>query len=310
MITLFFNLYSFFMKKDIFINRLCRYLCRVIINYFDLIRCQYHYWIINKSIMCDFNSCNYVISLTSFPGRINNLWRIIETMINQKNVKANYMINLYLSKEQFPNKYEDLPYKLKKQQKRGLNILFVDEDLKAHKKYYYAMQKYSDKNIITIDDDIIYLSSFLSELINAHEKYPNIIVAQRARYICPEKSYIDWPLIKHRNILINNVLTTNGGGTLFPPGTYNREIFNKKVFKDICLLADDLWISYMCRIRSPLIYYIGNNVECVDIIISQKESLRSINNNRQENANDIQICNINKWGMNHFNVNFYLEKLL
>ena len=41
------------------------------------------------------------------------------------------------------------------QQKRGLTIRFC-EDLKAHKKYYYAFKEYPDDIVITVDDDVIY----------------------------------------------------------------------------------------------------------------------------------------------------------
>src|SRR5690606_7617272 len=73
------------------------------------------------------------ISITSFPARIEEVNYTIETLFLQT-VKAD-SITLYLSLDQFPDK--NIPEALSLQEKRGLNIEFVDDDLRSHKKYYY-----------------------------------------------------------------------------------------------------------------------------------------------------------------------------
>ena len=302
-----FDIYESDMQKNSFVYRVRRYIIRRLINYFDLFKCIYYYYLKPKTLVNNPNNVHYIISFTSFPGRINNTWRVVENMMNQKNVDGLYSLNLYLSKQQFPNEFVDLPRKLRKQMTRGLNIYFCEDDLKAHKKYYYAFSQYPYKNIITIDDDLIYKNDIISDLIEANKKYPNIIISQRAREICVQQPYQLWPLIYKRNCLLNNVLTTNGGGTLFPPNSYRKEITEKETFKEICYYADDLWISLLCRLRNTEIYYIGNNVECVDLIQSQKQALRAINNNSINSGNDIQIANLSRWSIKKFNKDFYID---
>ena len=94
-----------------------------------------------------------IVSLTSFPARIGKLWIVIECMLRQKSQPEKIM--LWLSREQFPNELADLPKRLVEQTERGLDIKFVDNDFRSHKKYYYAFKEFKDKFELTIDDDLI-----------------------------------------------------------------------------------------------------------------------------------------------------------
>lgn len=70
-----------------------------------------------------------IVSLTSFPKRIDTLWITIETLLRQS-MKPDEII-LWLAEEQF-NGIDSLPKALLEQQKRGLTIRFCD-DLRSHK---------------------------------------------------------------------------------------------------------------------------------------------------------------------------------
>ena len=86
-----------------------------------------------------FQQKEIVISLTSFPGRIADVWIVIECLFRQT-YKADKII-LWVDKERF--NVEDLPSRLKAQMKRGLEIRLV-EDLRSHTKYYYALKEYNN----------------------------------------------------------------------------------------------------------------------------------------------------------------------
>src|SRR5690606_22827294 len=74
-------------------------------------------------------SIEVVVSLTSFPARINTVWLVIESLLRQK-VKPDKLI-LWLSKDQFSS-IDVLPKRLKSQILRGLEIRFVEGDLRSH----------------------------------------------------------------------------------------------------------------------------------------------------------------------------------
>ena len=73
-----------------------------------------------------------IVSLTSFPGRINDVWQVIESLKRQT-VKPSKII-LWLSLEQFPSKNQ-IPKSLTKIEDDLFSIRLVDEDFRSHKKY-------------------------------------------------------------------------------------------------------------------------------------------------------------------------------
>lgn len=103
-----------------------------------------------------------IVSLTTFPARINKVSIVIESLINQTH-KPNKII-LWLSKDQFKD-LSTLPPNLIKYLERGLDIRFVDGDIKSHKKYFYSFQEYPHDLVILVDDDILYESTFVEHLI-------------------------------------------------------------------------------------------------------------------------------------------------
>lgn len=302
-----FILHEYYMQYNSITHRIIRFLLRYVINILNVIVCLFRFHIINKKLEYNKENCKYIISFTSFPSRMNKLWLVIESMINQKNVSEDYMLILYLSEKQFPQKINNLPAKIKKQIERGLIVKFMPDDLRSHKKYIYAFHEYSDRCIITIDDDLLYLDDFLSGLIEAHVEHPEIVIANRGRIMQQGETYLKWPLIYKKQMLLTNILTTNGAGTLFPPNSYDSQLVNDELVKKICFTADDLWLSFICRLKSPYVFYVGENVECIDLELYQKESLKSINNDTQINANDKQINAITEWALKYLNTDFYLN---
>ena len=80
---------------------------------------------------------NVVVSLTSFPERINEVELSIKSLIHQT-VRPEKII-LWLAKKQFEN--VKIPSNLRNLCQYGLEICFCEEDILAHKKYYYSMEK-------------------------------------------------------------------------------------------------------------------------------------------------------------------------
>jgi hypothetical protein len=93
-----------------------------------------------------------VISLTSFPDRIRHVWLVVETLLRQDR-KADSIV-LVLAECQFPGR--KLPRRLQMQQHRGLEIMWVAEDLRSYKKLIPVREAYPDATIVTVDDDVLY----------------------------------------------------------------------------------------------------------------------------------------------------------
>ncbi len=108
-----------------------------------------------------------VVSLTSFPKRICTIHLVIESILRQS-LRPNKVL-LYLSKEQFGDTVDEsnLPKRLLALQKKGLEIIMVDGDLRSYKKFYYAFKDYPDSLVVTVDDDIIYNTDLIRTLFEA-----------------------------------------------------------------------------------------------------------------------------------------------
>ena len=186
-----------------------------------------------------------IISITSFPKRINTLWIVIETLLRQS-MKPDKII-LWLAEEQFEGT-ESLPDSLLSQRERGLEIRFCD-DLKSHKKYYYTMQEYPDSLVILADDDIFYTKDLVKKLVGMHHMNPDEIVCMSVAMISEfHEVPSNWSPPKYNAKISHSdkAQAYTGAGALFPPGSIDREyVFRKDLIHDLSPYADDLWLKYM-----------------------------------------------------------------
>lgn len=230
-----------------------------------------------------------VVSLTSFPGRIDTLWITIESILRQS-VKPDKII-LWLAESQFDG-LKSLPGSLLILQKRGLTIRFCD-DLRSHKKYFYTMQEYPDDLVVLLDDDMIYPLDTIEKLIKLHHKYPADICTITGQVIVPGKLPSQWrnPMLSEKFEHSDELQVFSGSGSLYPPHAVHKDAFDKKKMQGVCPYADDLWLTYMGQ---------GNNTKItalypwrafpITIYGTSQESLWKIN--AAQGQNDIQWENL------------------
>jgi hypothetical protein len=248
---------------------------------------------------------NYIVSLTSFPARIDHVWICVELMLRQT-FKPDKII-LWLAEDQFPTKA--VPQSLLALIPRGLTIEFCKEDLRSHKKYYHVMKSYSKDNIITIDDDLYYDERFLENLFGLHEKHPAYIVTNRAHKLMFDsnkkvKMYKHW---KH-NVADNKpsllLVPTGGAGTLYPPNALDKEVFNHLVFKKVCFHADDLWLKVM-SLRQKTLVATNTKYYRDFLTIKTTQNVKLVSTNVLSGGNDRQFeltlsyYEHNLWALTH-----------
>ncbi len=223
---------------------------------------------------------NLIVSLTTFPPRIDVVYLSIRSILNQ--TSRPQKVVLWLANDQFPLGEEGLPQTLLELKPLGLEIEFC-EDIKAHKKYFFSFQKYPNNPIVTIDDDILYPQNLLEILLETHKKQPNSVVANRVRFMEIEnnefKPYREWKI----NQLKNNqpskrIFSTGAGGVLYQPHFFQESFFDIEGIKKTKCHNDDIWLKAgQIANNVPVIftnYYFKQFIEIPD---SQSESLFSTN---------------------------------
>ncbi len=194
---------------------------------------------------------NLIVSLTSFADRVNSVYLVINSILNQT-IKADRIV-LWLSQDDFSD--EILPYNLLKMKKRGLEIQYC-KDIKSYKKLIYALQEFPDDLIVTADDDIIYPKTWLEELYNAYLLESDTIHCHRAKKIKLNSRreilpYTNWKTLKENTQQASSLLVfpVGVGGVLYKSRFFSKEVFNEHAFLEFCLTGDDIWFKAMTLIN-------------------------------------------------------------
>ena len=199
-------------------------------------------------------------------------------------------IILWLAEKQFPDL--KIPLSLEKMKDYGLEIRFCD-DLKSHKKYYFAMQEQKeDELLITYDDDIIYEHNSIEKLIKAHKKFPNCVICNRAEHFLKDSNgqflpYIKWKVLSSEGVQkpSSNLMPSTGAGCLYPYKILNHRVFNKEEIREYAATTDDLWIGFNCLYSNVKIVKTRKYIPTLCVVSdSQNENLAK--NNIFEELND------------------------
>ena len=242
----------------------------------------------------------YIVSLTTFPLRISSVWLVIESMLHQS-YKPDKVV-LYLSKKQFSG-FDVLPKNLLNLQKRGLQIEFVDKDMRSHKKYLYAMEKYPDANVITVDDDVIYRSDFVQSMVCFSKKFPGSIIGNRCKVTSSSVNYC-YNVMRDATpadslIPRDDLLNIGASGVLYPPGSLFQDWNNHELIERLCFTADDIWLHCMAKMQGTKVVFSNYFQNQLLVKIKNNVSLRDVN----LEANQIQIEALIKYYKEHFGRN-------
>ena len=243
-----------------------------------------------------------VVSFTSYPKRINSLAPMLRSLFNQK--RQADLIVLWLVSSQFPGKESDLPrYLVEYAQEGRLEIAWCEEDLKPHKKYFWALDRFQDDVVVTVDDDLILNENLLYDLWSSYLRCPDCVSGARAHLITFDERgtllpYSCW--IKEVEGFSHTpsmqLCITGGAGALYPPHVMPLELLDADAIKSTCLHADDLWIKAMEIIANIPSVLISNYYPLEYVPNTQGVALWKTN----VYDNDAQLARIAKWFDAHY----------
>ena len=219
---------------------------------------EFHYdKVTNLGVTDVKRSPQLIVSLASYPARINTVNKTIETLLTQT-VKPDRLI-LWLAYEQFPNKEGDLPQNLLELKQFGLEIGW-SEDLKSYKKLVPALQKFPEDIIVTADDDLYYQKDWLESLYSAYLKDSKNIYTRRAcRVVNKGNVFKNTPHYSntHYEPDFSNQLM-GGAGTIYPPHSLHKDVFKTELIKTLVPTYDDIYFWAMAIINGTKIGLVKN----------------------------------------------------
>ena len=200
-----------------------------------------------------------IISLTSYKKRFKNLPLTLYSLLNQS-LKPDRII-LWLDKDE--ENLADLPYEITRFIKNGLEIRFV-KDIRSYTKAIYAFKEFSDKIIVTADDDIYYSKDWLEKLYFSYVTNPEDIHVHRAHRVKVNSKgklmpYETWlKQVDTEGSAYYNFLT-GVGGVLYPKNCFSKEVLREDIFLKAAPYADDIWFWVMALLHNRKIRVVRNH---------------------------------------------------
>lgn len=243
--------------------------------------------------LCKPNTRQYqvIVSLTTFPKRFSYIEDCLKSLVVQ-NEKPDKII-VYLGSDSVGI---ELPAQMKLFEEYGVEFRYDEkEDLRSHKKYFYAMQEFPEAVVVTADDDIIYPSNWLTSLLQSYEKYPNCISARRVHLMLKGseghlREYNHWiDQCRKEPGPSNALIATGNAGILYPPHCLDERAFDVEKIKKYCFAADDIWLKCMALLKGTKYVWVPNNeVDLPEIKDCQSTGLNKLN--VVQNMNDVYFA--------------------
>ena len=183
--------------------------------------------------------------MTSFPQAIPFAVKAVRSILNGA-VKPDLLV-LYLTFSQFGD--VGIPEELMRIQEENpiFEVRNYDRDIRSYRKLVPALRDFPDDVIVTVDDDVAYHPHMLMNLLKWHERWPDVVLAHRAKRIVPGTPYRKWVKYRWYHFLFQRLhrsflnLQTGVGGVLYPPHALKADMMDVELFTHLAPSTDDIW---------------------------------------------------------------------
>ena len=230
-----------------------------------------------------------IVSFTSFPARINDVYLVVNCLLRQTVLPSK--IILWLSKDQFEG--ISLPENLLSLQNDIFQIRFVDGDIRSHKKYHYVLNEYPQDRILIVDDDQYYPTDMLEQMLEASDQHPRSVICRYgsvARYSAAGKilPYRQWWYEVSGPSDDQNFFFGSGGGTLLRRELLHPDVLDLDLATALTPLADDVWLNAMVNLAGTTKHKVRFGL----LLQTTDQTVRLTNENVGNDANTAQIASI------------------
>ena len=231
-----------------------------------------------------------VVSLTTYPARFGSVCHTLRTLLSQTLRPDRIIVYLDCAEREITDEMRSfVPL--------GVEYRFGVEDLRPHKKYFYAMQEFGDSIVVTADDDILYPPTMVEGLYRGYRNHPCCVVANRVHKILFDE---DNTLLPYKKWVFecmteteprHDLFATGCGGVLYPPHLLPGETFNAEAIKELCLDADDIWLKFMELLAGVKVVWAANP-RVHPPVVEGSQDVGLCKTNVEESMNDIQLANM------------------
>lgn len=181
-----------------------------------------------------------VVSLTTFGARSERVHLAMESIARGRTLPSRLI--LWIDDD---DTAATPPPPLRRLIARGAEVKLC-EDLGPHKKYFpFVRSEPLDDALVTADDDIMYPSRWLAELVAVHRREPEVVVAHVTRTIELDGDriapYRTWRYSRP-GVRSCRTFSVGLGGVLYPPGALQALRAVGDGFRVRAPRADDVWL--------------------------------------------------------------------
>jgi hypothetical protein len=184
---------------------------------------------------------DFVVSIASYPKRDPLVPAVFQALSRQTVLPQKWI--LVLSEEDY---LHGLPKHLQQLVRRGLEILWVRDNAFAVKKLVPVVEKYPDLAIVTLDDDLLYGSKVLEQLVEASKHYPAAIIGHVGKEIHRKGNMLGMYYRSNSSASLktdpSRVYFLGGSGTYYPPMSLDKRFMDLKAIQQIVPgRGSDIW---------------------------------------------------------------------
>lgn len=191
-----------------------------------------------------------IVTLTSYLPRFDGLSLVVDSLLAQTVSPDKIYLNIAVED------INNLPLSIFGKADKIFEVRVCD-NIGSYKKIIPILKDHSADIIVTADDDVVYWSTWLEELIVSYQQDPNCVVGHRIHRVVLDECampipYRDWKFCyAEEDADSPHALNfpTGVGGVLYPPNAFYKDVCKENLFLDLCPTGDDIWLYAMWRMR-------------------------------------------------------------
>ena len=253
---------------------------------------------------------DFIVSMTTHKPRLQKggIVEHIKSLLMQ-DTKLRFKIAVTIYKDDLPYIPAEMMFMLRSY--KNMELIVADENLRPHLKYFYAMLKYRNLPIITVDDDVKYEKDLFQKLYNNYKKYPNCVSARRVHKIRYDSAgnainYKAWLREYHNNNIgpSLDLLATGVGGVLYPPDILKMSKDEIDIIKNKALTADDIYLRHRENQLGVMVCPVY--IDKASFVLKKSASINALCDTNNVTGNDIVI---RKLGLGRKNMEKYQKSV-